>query len=160
MIGVAEVRKSLEHGRLRNCSGSANRPENPLWPHNWLQTEKTLISPLRHGIMAKTEYPGVAQLVAHVIWVHGAERSNRSTRTKSPLKSVDFRGLFFAYCDANFEVTIDILLLNWVFVGISSVPFCCLCAEKRHNFEHISIAKAGAHSSAYPLVALPLFFVC
>ena len=30
MIGVAEVRKSLEHGRLRNCSGSANRPENPL----------------------------------------------------------------------------------------------------------------------------------
>ena len=51
--------------------------------------------------MAKTEYPGVAQLVAHVIWVHGAERSNRSTRTKSPLKSVDFRGLFFAYCGAN-----------------------------------------------------------
>ena len=47
-----------------------------------------------------------------VLWDHGAERSNRSTRTKSPLKSVDFRGLFFAYCDANFEVTIDILLLN------------------------------------------------
>ena len=29
----------------------------------------------------KTEYPGVAQLVAHVIWVHGAGRSNRPTRT-------------------------------------------------------------------------------
>ena len=27
-------------------------------------------------------YPGVAQLVAHVIWVHGAGRSNRPTRTK------------------------------------------------------------------------------
>ena len=33
------------------------------------------------------------------IWDHGAERSNRSTRTKSPLKSIDFRGLllFFDY---------------------------------------------------------------
>ena len=36
--------------------------------------------------MQKIEYPGVAQLVAHVIWVHGAERSNRSTRTKGPLE--------------------------------------------------------------------------
>ena len=67
---------------------------------------------LGRGIIAKTEYPGVAKVVSRLIWDHGAERSNRSTRTKSPLKSVDFRGLFFAYCDANFEVTIDILLLN------------------------------------------------
>ena len=39
----------------------------------------------RRDIMAEIEYPGVAQLVAHVIWVHGAERSNRSTRTKGRL---------------------------------------------------------------------------
>ena len=56
----------------------------------------------RRGIMAEIEYPGVAQLVAHVIWVHGAERSNRSTRTKIPLKSWISEGffLFFVYCGA------------------------------------------------------------
>ena len=38
--------------------------------------------PLRRGIMAGTEYPGIAQLVARLIWVQEAERSNRSTRTR------------------------------------------------------------------------------
>lgn len=46
---------------------------------------KIFIFTPRRGIMAEIEYPGVAQLVAHVIWVHGAERSNRSTRTKGRL---------------------------------------------------------------------------
>ena len=29
------------------------------------------------------------------VWDHGAERSNRSTRTKKPLKQTDFRGFSF-----------------------------------------------------------------
>ena len=57
-------------------------------------------------------YPGIAKLVSRLVWDQETVRSSRTTRTKSPLKSVEFRGLFFAYCDANFEVTIDILLLN------------------------------------------------
>ena len=53
-----------------------------------MTTDRKIFDFLPHrGIMAEIEYPGVAQLVAHVIWVHGAERSNRSTRTKIPLKS-------------------------------------------------------------------------
>lgn len=58
------------------------------------------------GIMAETEYPGIAQLVARLIWVQEAERSNRSTRTKSPLKSLISEGffLFFAYCGAGGEI--------------------------------------------------------
>ena len=36
----------------------------------------------RRGIMTEIEYPGIAQLVARLIWVQEAERSNRSTRTK------------------------------------------------------------------------------
>ena len=50
----------------------------------------------RRDIMAEIEYPGVAQLVAHVIWVHGAERSNRSTRTKIPLKSMISEGFSYS----------------------------------------------------------------
>jgi hypothetical protein len=35
----------------------------------------------------KIEYPGVAQLVARVVWDHQAAGSNPVTRTKNPLKS-------------------------------------------------------------------------
>ena len=35
----------------------------------------------------KSKYPGVAQLVARVVWDHQAAGSNPVTRTKSPLKS-------------------------------------------------------------------------
>ena len=79
--------------------------------------------PLRRGIMAKTEYPGVAQLVAHVIWVHGAERSNRSTRTKIPLKSLISEGffLFFVYCGAKGEAETKYTTLAQTTVGIYSL---------------------------------------
>ena len=48
------------------------------------------------GIMAETEYPGIAQLVARLIWVQEAERSNRSTRTKIPLKSTISEGFSYS----------------------------------------------------------------
>ena len=66
-------------GEMKNL-GCAIRDDS-----NAINTKSLLFLSL-HGIMQKTKYPGVAQLVAHVIWVHGAERSNRSTRTKSPLE--------------------------------------------------------------------------
>ena len=78
-------------GEMKNL-GYAIRDDS-----NAINTKSLLFLSL-HGIMQKTKYPGVAQLVAHVIWVHGAERSNRSTRTKSPLKSIDFRGLLLILC--------------------------------------------------------------
>ena len=53
-----------------------------------LQTSLYSIFPLRHGIMAKTEYPGVANVVSRLIWVQETGRSSRPTRTKKPLKSV------------------------------------------------------------------------
>ena len=39
----AEARKALQHGRLRDFTGSANWAEKRLWPHDWPQTGKTLI---------------------------------------------------------------------------------------------------------------------
>ena len=62
----------------------------------------------RRGIMTEIEYPGIAQLVARLIWVQEAERSNRSTRTKIPLKSLISEGffLFFVYCGADVEFVI------------------------------------------------------
>ena len=42
----------------------------------------------------KSINPGVAQLVARLVWDQEAQSSNLCTRTKSPLKSVDFSGFF------------------------------------------------------------------
>ncbi len=42
-----------------------------------------------------SEYPGVAQLVARVVWDHQAAGSNPVTRTKTPLKSLISAG--FSY---------------------------------------------------------------
>ena len=64
--------------------------------------------PLRRGIMAKTEYPGVAQLVGRDIWDVEVGCSSHLTRTKIPLKSTISEGffLFFVYCGANTEIVI------------------------------------------------------
>ena len=52
--------------------------------------------------MAEIEYPGVAQLVGRDIWDQETVRSSRTTRTKTPLKSLISEGffLFFVYCGA------------------------------------------------------------
>ncbi len=57
------------------------------------------------GIMEKTEYPGVVQLIERVVWDHEAESLSLSTRTKIPLKSLISEGffLFFDYCGAEFD---------------------------------------------------------
>ena len=69
----------------------------------------------RRGIMTEIEYPGIAQLVARLIWVQEAERSNRSTRTKIPLKSLISEGffLFFVYCGAKGELLLYIIKVKF-----------------------------------------------
>ena len=61
--------------------------------------------PLRCGIMAEIEYPGVAQLVGRDIWDVEVGCSSHLTRTKIPLKSLISEGffLFFVYYGAEFE---------------------------------------------------------
>ena len=63
---------------------------------------KIFIFTPRHGIMAETEYPGIAKLVSRLVWDQETVRSSRTTRTKIPLKSLISEGffLFFVYCGA------------------------------------------------------------
>ena len=62
----------------------------------------------RRGIMAEIEYPGIAKLVSRLVWDQETVRSSRTTRTKSPLKSLISEGffLFFVYCGADVEFVI------------------------------------------------------
>ena len=66
---------------------------------------KILDFPLRRGIMAEIEYPGIAKLVSRLVWDQETVRSSRTTRTKAPLKLLISEGffLFFVYCGAGVE---------------------------------------------------------
>ena len=66
---------------------------------------KIFIFTVRRGIMAESEYPGIAKLVSRLVWDQETVRSSRTTRTKIPLKSLISEGffLFFVYCGAKFE---------------------------------------------------------
>ena len=67
---------------------------------------KNFIFTPRRGIMEKSKYPGVVQLIERVVWDHEAESLSLSTRTKIPLKSLISEGffLFFVYCGAYGEM--------------------------------------------------------
>ena len=51
---------------------------------------------LRRGIMAEIEYPGIAKLVSRLVWDQETVRSSRTTRTKSPLKSLISEGFSYS----------------------------------------------------------------
>ena len=55
---------------------------------------KNFIFTPRRGIMAEIEYPGIAKLVSRLVWDQETVRSSRTTRTKSPLKSMISEGFF------------------------------------------------------------------
>ena len=52
--------------------------------------------PLRRGIMAEIEYPGIAKLVSRLVWDQETVRSSRTTRTKIPLKSMISEGFSYS----------------------------------------------------------------
>ena len=68
-------------GEMKNL-GCAIRDDS-----NAINTKNLLFLSL-HGIMQKTKYPGVAQLVARLLWEQDAGSSSLPTPTKTPLKSM------------------------------------------------------------------------
>ena len=56
----------------------------------------------QRGIIAKTEYPGVVQLIERAVWDREAESLSLSTRTNAPRSDAP-GGVFFVYCGAGFE---------------------------------------------------------
>lgn len=68
---------------------------------------KIFIFTPRRGIMAETEYPGVAQLVGRDIWDVEVGCSSHLTRTKIPLKSLISEGFSYSLSIAAQEVSIN-----------------------------------------------------
>ena len=103
--------------------------------------------PLRRGIMAEIEYPGVAQLVGRDIWDVEVGCSSHLTRTKAP-RSIASGGFFLVYCGAGFEGDADFLRV---------LVICCRYAYNKKTFsllDYIIIPKKGAYIS----MGFPSFF--
>ena len=69
--------------------------------------------PLRRGIMAEIEYPGIAKLVSRLVWDQETVRSSRTTRTKIPLKSLISEG--FSYSLSIAAQTLSLSFLTYLF---------------------------------------------
>ena len=74
---------------------------------------KIFIFSARRGIMAEIEYPGIAKLVSRLVWDQETVRSSRTTRTKSPLKSLVSEGFSYSLSIAAQEV--NLLFLTYLF---------------------------------------------
>ena len=74
--------------------------------------------PLRRGIMAEIEYPGIAKLVSRLVWDQETVRSSRTTRTKTPLKSLISEGFSYSLFIAAqnligiIKLTVDLLYIS------------------------------------------------
>ena len=99
------IRESSRCGAMDTAADFSNCGQNRLF---WPQFCQLIIFDFSQLFCYNWfKYPGVAQLVAHLVWDQGVERSNRSTRTK---KAVDFRidGFFASLWD------VKGFLLDWL----------------------------------------------
>ena len=86
------------------CGGNSpveKLPKNRAWPQRCPQTRKTCFFFLSMVSCRKIEYPGLAQLVARVVWDHQAGSSSLPSRTKTLWNCLISEG--FSYLDG--EIT-------------------------------------------------------
>ena len=66
----------------------------------------------------KSEYPGIAKLVSRLVWDQETVRSSRTTRTKTPLKSLISEGFSYSLFIAaqkligSIKLTVDLLYIS------------------------------------------------
>ena len=84
--------------------------------------------PIRRGIMAEIEYPGVAQLVGRDIWDVEVGCSSHLTRTKIPLKSTISEGFSYSLSIAaqilHYFILKQFIPYPWARPCVVSNPFC------------------------------------
>ena len=90
--------------------------------------QKKLYFTVRRGIMAEIEYPGIAKLVSRLVWDQETVRSSRTTRTKSPLKSLVSEGFSYSLSIAaqilHYFILKQFIPYPWARPCVVSNPFC------------------------------------
>ena len=91
---------------------------------------KNFIFTPRRGIMAEIEYPGIAKLVSRLVWDQETVRSSRTTRTKSPLKSLISEGFSYSLSIAAQGLSMIIRMILRQIVGTHCMLTYCLKCDK------------------------------
>ena len=91
---------------------------------------KNFIFTVRRGIMAEIEYPGIAKLVSRLVWDQETVRSSRTTRTKSPLKSLISEGFSYSLSIAAQGLSMIIRMILRQIVGTHCMLTYCLKCDK------------------------------
>ena len=84
----------------------------------------------RRDIMAEIEYPGIAKLVSRLVWDQETVRSSRTTRTKSPLKSLISEGFSYSLSIAAQGLSMIIRMILRQIVGTHCMLTYCLKCDK------------------------------
>ena len=95
-IGQGETPQSLAAPAFTGLSPVAESGIKSALTTGMTTDGKIFDFPSRRGIMAKIEYPGIAKLVSRLVWDQETVRSSRTTRTKSPLKSLISEGFSYS----------------------------------------------------------------
>ena len=75
-------------------------------------------------------HPGIAKLVSRLVWDQETVRSSRTTRTKSPLKSLVSEGFSYSLSIAAQEVSMIIRMILRQIVGTHCMLTYCLKCDK------------------------------
>lgn len=94
--GQSETPQSLETPAFAGFSPAAESGTKAALTTCLTTDRKIFDFSLRRGIMAEIEYPGIAKLVSRLVWDQETVRSSRTTRTKTPLKSLISEGFSYS----------------------------------------------------------------
>ena len=104
--GQGETTQSLAEPAFAGFSPIAESGTKAALTTGMTTDRKNFIFTVRRGIMAEIEYPGIAKLVSRLVWVQEAVRSSRTTRTKTPLKSLISEGFSYSLSIAAQDLTV------------------------------------------------------
>ena len=104
---VWECRGGIRDGAGRNAAKPCDTGDSRFFPvaengtkaalTTGMTTDRKIFDFLPHrDIMAEIKYPGIAKLVSRLVWDQETVRSSRTTRTKSPLKSLVSEGFSYS----------------------------------------------------------------
>ena len=104
--GQGKTPQSLATPAFAGLSPIAESGTKTVLTTGMTQTEKSLFLPLAVVSWQKSEYPGIAKLVSRLVWDQETVRSSRTTRTKTPLKSLISEGFSYSLSIAAQDLTV------------------------------------------------------
>ena len=109
MRGLDKSPQSLAARAIAGFSPVAENGTKAALTTGMTTDRKNFIFTVLRGIMEKSKYPGIAKLVSRLVWDQETVRSSRTTRTKTPLKSLISEGFSYSLSIAAQNLSLSFL---------------------------------------------------